>query len=234
MSKSISGSLFSNTPRVALGRDIDAYVINLSHRQDRLQQFLAMWGDSGLPIDAVTRIEAVHDSDFGGIGCTKSHLLSLTTYLAHGSSPYCAIFEDDFFFRQPVSEVNKRVSQALTEHPGLDVFLLSGCYVRATPDDQDGNRILRVLMAQTTSGYIVRRGYVHGLLDVFARSLVDMERYRSHPDRAYIYSMYAADQVWKPLQQHDEWYCTLPMLGGQCLSYSDIQKCTVNMLSVNS
>jgi hypothetical protein len=51
-----------------------------------------------------------------------------------------------------------------------------------------------------------------------------LEKHKNSPGRGIAYERYAIDQQWKEIQRSGGWYSSLPMLGEQTASYSDIGK----------
>ncbi len=205
---------------------LQSYVVNLDSRSDRLESFRHGLTELGYDVEAVQRVSAIRDADFGGLGCLKSHLHCLTDFLIRSSREYCCVLEDDFRFRVGCSEVESAVNALTEANPSWDVFLLAGTHPVTLPDviaTCAGHQVKKVFTSQSCAGYIVRRDYSTSLINVFMESLISMERHRHVKPRSLIYHSFAIDQRWKRLQQRDAWFCTEPMVGHQAASHSDIE-----------
>ena len=180
-------------------------------------------------------LRAVEDPDFGGLGCSKSHLKALVNFLTESTKPYCAIFEDDFVFRQS-KDVCEQIIQTLDDKTTWDVFAFAGTEVRSFSTDCDVHEHMleRVFDSVTASGYLVSRQYAHVLIENLLESIVGMEKYKHIEQRKIVYRKYALDRTWNRLQSRDSWFCTQPMLGHQTPSFSDIEKKQVDYAEYSS
>ena len=207
-----------------------AYFINLSHRADRALQLMRNLEEMSFSREEFLRIEAVLDKDFGGLGCAKSHILTLTRFICESEKSYCLILEDDFNFRVDRAVVEAYINAVVSVDPNWQVALLAGTLVEAHEPIRalEGLTINKVYTSQSTAGYIVRREYVSKLIDVYFASVDGMEKNRAVEQRRAVYAKFSIDQTWKTLQRRDNWYCSLPMIGCQIGSFSDIEGVIVN------
>ena len=74
--------------------------------------------------------------------------------------------------------------------------------------------LLKVLDAQTASGYLVSASAYTMLIELYERTLPDLERFK-------LGDLYANDQVWKKLQPSSRWYAFRTRLGIQRPGFSD-------------
>jgi glycosyl transferase family 25 len=213
----------NNTPRV--------YQINLRARDDRWQQCRLNHHEKGFPDGFVQRFEACEDSDFGGLGCAKSHVKLLAEFLTQDETPVCIVLEDDFDFRISFTEFAEKLQAVEKSGVQWDVLLLAGTEVLTL--DQRVGEMFRVFESHTTSGYIVSRSYVPVLAHCFMESVVAMQRFRHGQPRGVFYGRLAIDQVWKRLQRRDRWYIWTPALGGQRASFSDIEGAFANYAAIS-
>lgn len=212
------------TVAIQLGNgDLAGYRINLAKRTDRMEECRKNQSEFGYPDDAITLIRAVEDSDFGAIGCGKSHIEGLTDYFVNGKSPYCMMLEDDFDFLRPAHELLDSLANIGKSGLHWDVLLLAG--TRVLPFEQPASApfLLRVLDSQTTAGYIVNKHYVPKLLGCFLDAVAQLERFRGVEARHLIHSRFAIDIAWKNLQRQDHWYIANPVFGHQRVGFSDIE-----------
>lgn len=217
-------------------KNSSCYLISLEHRDDRRQKFIENTNQKGFELDTFEWINAVQDSDFGGLGCAKSHLSALAKFLTSTENAYCCIFEDDFNFRESKDFSERLINQVISDFHGCNVFLLGGTFVTPIPTNStiENHTINQVFEANSASGYLVKRKYVPKIMEVFMESILGMEAYRAASPRKVIYDRFAIDQTWKRLQRTDEWYSSTPMLGEQIASYSDIEKTDVDYSDYSS
>ena len=71
--------------------------INLEHRKDRNEQLLETMKELNVPSEKIQRINAIHNN-IGALGCTKSHILTLETFL-QSDHKVCLVVEDDFTYK---------------------------------------------------------------------------------------------------------------------------------------
>lgn len=206
------------------------YLISLDAREDRRAMFVTNTDSQGFELNTFEWIRAIEDKDFGGLGCAKSHLLAMTKFMTETENEWCCIFEDDFNFRDTREATEQAIDYTFKKFPDLDVFLLGGTKLTPIPTNAEVGmyKVNQVFESATTSGYIVRRRYVKQLMINCMDSIIGMEKFRAASPRSVIYHKFAIDQTWKKLQRTDNWYCTIPMLGAQVPSYSDIEKADID------
>lgn len=210
------------------------FVVNLSHRPDRYQEFCKNMLSANMNLNDIKKFDAIYDEDFGGLGCAKSHSAVLSWFLTYGdiSSKSCTVFEDDFILRVDAESIASTIQKVELINPDWKVILLSGTHTITLPNLHDD--IAEIFESQSASGYIVNRNFIPQLLNVYNNSINLMERFRLMQPRTSIYHSFAIDQAWKRLQHDGGWYCRIPMLGYQTESYSDIEKKTVNYSTESS
>ncbi len=203
---------------------ISKYVINLDHRTDRYTSFINSCNQNILNNSEIIRISASYDSDFGGLGCARSHLRALTEFLTSSSNQHCIIFEDDFVWNNNAHLFDNEFLKFLNTHPTYNVFLLSGAHVIKGEAIKNSPELYEIFESSTASGYIVNRNYAPALINIYCNSILMMEKYRGVNERGLIYSRFAIDQAWKNEQRKGNWFAKIPMYGKQRPSYSDIEK----------
>ena len=202
------------------------YCINLDRRSDRWSECQANYESMGLSTAAVRRVPAVEDTDFGALGCAKSHVSVLSHFLTQESAPYCLVLEDDFDLVRPFSELVDSFNRLASERIDWDALLLVGTSVIAGARQEPG--IARVIESQCTAGYLVNRRYAPALLACFAESIPLLESLRGLQPRHLAVSRLAIDVAWKRLQRRDRWHIFTPSMGRQRPSFSDIEQRVVN------
>ena len=207
---------FSND-RPPIARRIDAiYYINLEKREDRKQEFLDNFSE--VDENRIVRVNAHYYPDNGAVGCLMSHINALNVALKDGRGENILICEDDFTIKD-MDYCNKMLDLLFEKIPDWDVVMLG----QNTIDSQDtgigtpeGEKIVRILNSQTTSGYLIKARYIPRLLEIYER---DMNQFVKTGE----WGNYYTDQSWKVLQAKDRWYSFQPTVGVQRASYSNIQ-----------
>jgi len=189
------------------------YWINLDHREDRKKNFLEEMKKLNLPLNRIVRISATYEPERGHLGCCKSHVRCLETFL---ESPYknCLIFEDDFVFTVSPKEIQRGLHALVDYNVNYDVCMLSGSEIEIV--DSDYSFLNKVIYATTTSGYLVSRQFAPTLLNNFRESCALLE------NNYELHCYYAVDQYWNRLQSISNWFIFKPKMGIQHGSFSDI------------
>lgn len=185
------------------------YYINLEHRTDRNLQMLGELERMNIPNESYERYPAIYHKEIGGVGCGRSHIAVLEDAIQKGYNQIM-ILEDDFIF-DVSPEIFYEKMEKLSDKQ-YDVCMLS--YHLFDYRECGEEEFRKVLNAQTTSGYIIKRHYYKTLVDVFKWSVENFERTNHH-------WLYAIDAAWSPLQRKDNWLCFYPRIGKQSTSYSD-------------
>jgi hypothetical protein len=209
---------------------IKSYVINLDHRDDRLQSFISNHVQFGYDKLDFKRISAIYDENFGGLGCAKSHLIALGDFLISSNYSHCLILEDDFRFRYDYNFFTKKINDLENFDKNYKAFIMAGTNVISA----DKGEFQEIFESQSTSGYLLPRSSVQSIVSNFSRSIYLMEKFRNFQDRKLIYNRFSIDQTWKYLQQEGGWYSLYPMIGYQEESFSDIEKRNVNYENVSA
>jgi GR25 family glycosyltransferase involved in LPS biosynthesis len=179
--------------------------INLDRRTDRKQEFESEVKKLGIEVE---RFSAIERSP-GGIGCCTSHL-ELLKRARYEGLPEVLLFEDDFECLVSKEEFENVLKSLPSDY---DVVMLAYNLIRGEPyNDQFG----KVVEAQTTSGYIVHSKFYDTLIKTWETGL---ENYEANPS---VHWLYILDQTWKPLQLTHNFYYTIPRVGRQRPSWSDI------------
>ena len=200
------------------------YYINLDHRDDRKIEFLREMAKTR--INNIHRISAIYEKDRGHLGCTKSHIKTLETFI---NSKYqnCIVFEDDFeFTTDPLVILNEFFKNNIN----YDVCMLSG-NVSDVREISEHNFIKKVYSVQTSSGYMVSKKFAPTLLQNLKEGCEKLEKSYNEgtPEKPYEH-YYALDQYWSlNLQPATNWYIFDPKLGKQRRSYSDIDQRIIDL-----
>jgi len=186
--------------------------INLDERVDRklqVQQELLKF----FPAEKIQRFAAIR-TEFGGIGCSMSHIAVLEMAKREGWRNVL-IVEDDFVWASRI-DASEKILTRLMSNP-YDAIVLGGSLIRCDLVS------FRLESCQSTTAYIVDRGYIDRMLENYKEGLQKLQETGDYPT-------YALDQYWKRLHASGRWYIIMPIMGAQRPGYSDIEKRNVNYL----
>lgn len=204
------------------------YYINLDHREDRCKEFLGEMERMGVPSKKIVRIPAVYKPKQGDWGCSLSHVKTMKMF-QESSYTNCIVFEDDFMFTEDLGKVDSAFKFFFHENIPYDVCMLSGSVIQSE-EVSDTSIVLKLLEAQTTSGYMVSKAYCPTLLTNYQEGAALIEKsYQEKGKGVEIQHAFCVDQYWKRLQPRGNWYIFNPKLGKQRDSFSDIMGGNVKM-----
>lgn len=192
------------------------YYINLPSRTDRKEQMETELRRVGFQDHQIHRINAIATPGFGALGCGKSHIQALQTFLA-SSHEVGLILEDDFMVNIDVNWARFLVKTLFADRIDFDVVMLAGNIMK----DQLGPQpyLRKVLDAQTASAYLVTKQFAPKILNNFQEAVQNLESWHNtHGERKHEFCI---DQSWKSLQPPNRWYIFYPKVGLQRESYSD-------------
>jgi glycosyl transferase family 25 len=202
---------------------IDAiYYINLDHRTDRKEEFLRCMNDLEVPESKIQRISAIYEPNLGALGCTKSHIIAIETFL-NSDNKICIIFEDDFQYKNKDTFMSD-ISKIFETNMPFDIVQLSynNLYM---PElfyqviDTEYSFLKRVNKTICASSYIITRKFAPKLLENFRESSELLSIHGNINDTTYVLDVY-----WHKIQGQSQWYIISPSIGYQRASYSDICK----------
>jgi len=189
------------------------YYINLEHRVDRFEHINYQLSKTNIDPLKINKINAIYQQNFGCLGCSKSHILVLETFIKSGHEN-CIILEDDFEFIQDQELINHQINRVFNELDNFDVLLLSSNTILS--QETKHNFIVKIIDSQTTSGYAVSRQFAPILLENYKEGA----KLLSSGGNPYLYSI---DMYIKKIQPNYNWYCLNPKIGKQTFSWSDIE-----------
>jgi GR25 family glycosyltransferase involved in LPS biosynthesis len=200
---------------------IDTYVINMKSRSDRREQVSSEISKARLNPELVKFIDAKYTPRNGAIGCALSHAKALSEFLFNSNSEYGLFLEDDFEIINQ-EEFYAAVASIMTAADNWDVLLLAS-NVAAPICNTSLPNVFKVVHAQTTCAYLVKRKYAPTLVRTFFECAEYLSaNYLSLETKTLNY-LSAIDMAWKPLQLSANFYACLPPLARQRESYSDIE-----------
>lgn len=190
------------------------FYINLNHRKDRYDHINKELGKTNIEKSKINRIEGIYYKTFGILGCAKSHILALESFIKSGKEN-CIIFEDDFEFTKSQDEVNTLINTFFNCKIDFDVLMLASNTLNETTTQYSFLR--KIIDAQTLSGYCVNKKFAPILLKNYKESVMILESI-GHKVHQFCFDIYM-----KQLQPISKWYCLNPKIGRQLESYSDIE-----------
>ena len=182
--------------------------INLDKRTDRNEQIQAELRAMELDFERRSGVE----HEIGHLGCGLAHLKVLKEAREQGWESVL-ILEDDFQFLADKARVEEGF-KAIEDLGPWHVIMFGYNSLRSQPYNE---HFLRILDAQTTSGYMVHSSFYDKLIQLWEESMRDLEK-------THMGHLYALDQSWKRLQPVNLFYGFSPRLGQQRESWSDIEK----------
>lgn len=206
---------------------LEIKIINLLHRNDRREESLIELKKINL-----NKSDIFHEAKFvpehGAIGCALSHSKVLFDFMHNTNKNVLMTLEDDFEINDEINFI-KTLNDVINSNEPWDVFLLG--HNQAIPIEITSiEGVNRVINAQTTSGYLVKRKYAPILLMNFLESANKLNQYKNlpTPNKELAVSILAMDIYWKKLQLKDNFIAAIPALIKQRKSYSDIYKDVVD------
>ena len=182
--------------------------INLKKRTDRKENIEKELNNFGLDYE---RFEAIETPGIGILGCGLSHL-AILKLAKERNYENVIILEDDFTFLVSKEELQHQLTEFFKLKIDYDTCFLSYNIQRFQP--LDNGIVNKILENQTASGYIVNNKYYDKLINLYEYAMPLLAQTRSH-------WIYANDQIWKKLQEKDNWYYFIKRIGKQQDGYSD-------------
>jgi len=192
------------------------YFINLDHRTDRLEHITNELNKTNIEPIKINKISAIYTPNLGALGCSKSHVIAIESFLkTPETNQTCLILEDDFVFTQEQCVVNDLINKVFENNVDFDVLMLSANIGHQMPTTYPF--LTKIYNAQTTSGYVVCRRFASILLDNYKQSVELLEEHNIGYNNCI-------DMHMKQLQPYYNWYCLNPKIGIQLPSFSDVEK----------
>ena len=174
------------------------YYINCSHRKDRRDSIVSLLQQEGFDESEYKRIDAHYIKENGSLGCARSHIEALESFL-ESNCEFAVIMEDDLSWSLPGTMRYEFIEKAI-ECDKWDVFLLSGSLHKDSKIEKIDANFSRFSSITTTAFYIVKRNFCEELLETYR---VSEKKLKENPE---LHSVYAIDQNWKKLQVYNNFY----------------------------
>jgi len=186
------------------------FYINLDKRPDRKVEFESSMTDIEWTTERFPGIYCPPPK--GIVGCTKSHLAVLKL-AKERNYKNVLIFEDDFEWIEPPRIVEDELSKLFINNPDFDVCFLAYNLKRGK-QDKHYSFLIKTEYSTTASAYIVNQHYYDKLIALYEDCIPKLNTTMKH-------WVYANDQIWRSLQEKDNWYCFMRRLGKQRDGFSD-------------
>ena len=197
------------------------YFINLDKRMDRLEEISKELKKMEIPPEKVNRVRAF-EHKFGLLGCVKSHIGTIRHFISTGKDR-CLILEDDFQFTESKEKTNEVLNKIFESNIKIDCLMLAtvgkGIYISPTIEQ---DVLQKIYWAPTTSAYIITKEYAPRLLHNFNEGAKKLEKWINAFGE--IESSFSLDVYWVHEQLYSSFYLTVPKLGKQSNSPSDINQ----------
>ena len=196
------------------------YFINLERRPDRLQEIVNELIKMEIPSQKIIRVNAL-DHKFAPLGCSKSHIWAIKHFITTGKDR-CLILEDDFKFTESKERTNEILHKIFTSDIKIDCLMLTtvekGLHISPTFEK---DILQKIYWAPTTAGYSITKEYAPRLLHNFNEGAIKLEKWINAFGE--IESSFTLDIYWIHEQLYSSFYLTVPKLGKQSNSPSDIK-----------
>jgi GR25 family glycosyltransferase involved in LPS biosynthesis len=194
----------------------------LESRPDRNEEILSEINKVGL-LNKTTRINAVQEiSGRGSLGCTKSHIIALETFINSGHNN-CIIFEDDFIFVKNLELVKKQFYKLFTNQIDYDLVMLETGRSKKLIKTKY-KFLLRSKCTHHSGGYLITKAFAPVLLQNFKESAELLEQDYENKIPHSKHKKHILDHYWCKLQgKNTKWYIFKPIVGKQSGSQSNIR-----------
>jgi hypothetical protein len=186
------------------------YILNLEERVDRYYDTLLALAAVKAPLDRIYHYKAKKDDTPAYIGATQNHVDCIRHFKESGKST-CLILEDDFVFRDDVTDVWDTLEKFWKLNLDYNICFLS---ISKHGERQPFNEIVSVSKQSctTSSGYFLNKETVSAVLDVTDEGL------RLMRETGDLHT-YCIDRYWSKLSKL---YFFKTKLGFQRPSYSNL------------
>lgn len=199
---------------------LKGFYINLKKRTDRKNLFEKLKQKFNFFKD-IQRFEAI-EHDNGAIGCGKSHI-EVLKLLSNVKENYVAVLEDDLIVIDE-NHLNSFIKdfEKVKNTPYWDIIILTP-YAKKLDSKpfMKQNNFFRIFNNKTTTGMIIKKKWLHNLIDSHEEAIKSLEN--NLPGKKF-----AIDQYWCKLQTKHNFYCYNKWCFGHLPGYSDIAGRKVN------
>ena len=188
-------------------------IINLKHRNDRLEESLSILYEGGVDLLKVRVLEASYNPSNGAKGCSESHYRAMVMAKEHNMKNVL-ILEDDFKFKFEIEEVANRIHETIKKLKKWDVIQLSWGLngYKHRSKILKGVKYVRQLNheirgAWLTTAFLVNNTVYDRLIENF------YESFEKQPDiRPREMCRWVVDRNWWKVQRETDWFIFVPKL----------------------
>ena len=188
-------------------------IINLKHRNDRLEESLTILYEAGVDLLKIRVLEASYNPSNGAKGCSESHYRAMLLAKQHNMKNVL-ILEDDFKFKFEIDEVARRIDETIKKLEKWDVMQLSwglNDYKNRSKINR-GMKYVRQLDhhfrgAWLTTAFLVNNTIYDKLIENFYESFQKQPEIK--PDEI---CRWVVDRNWWKVQRESEWFIFVPKL----------------------
>ena len=197
-----------------------AYYINLESRPDRKEQILREINRIGLNSTRINGIPEI--SGRGSLGCSKSHIIALETFINSGYKN-CIIFEDDFIFVRKIERVKTQFYRLFSNQVDYNLVMLEkGNSISVRNDTY--KFLLTSICTKHAAGYLITKEFAPILLQNFKEGAELLEQDYDNEIPHSQHKKHILDHYWCKLQgENKKWYIFNPIIGKQSGSQSNIR-----------
>ena len=198
---------------------INGFYINLDERKDRYNHFEKLKRHN-LFLKNINRFSAIKNSN-GALGCTMSHYNALKiAYEKYKNDECIVIFEDDFCILNE-NIFNDFINDFELIKNNKDWSIITFTRRSGTYYGKYDNKFNYIKGTQTMSGYIIKTIFIQSLINKLEIGITNMKNGLSEHNNT-------CDQIWKSLQNENNFIYYNNVFAGQLPSYSNLEKCVVN------
>jgi GR25 family glycosyltransferase involved in LPS biosynthesis len=194
------------------------YFINLDKRTDRLEEISGELRKMEIPPEKVMRV-AAYEHNFGILGNVISHIFIIKHFIQSGKDR-CLIMEDDFQFTETKEKTNEILTKIFNSKYEIDCLMLAGNSNSVLMNLECDGALQKVFWASCTVGYCITKEYAPLLLHNFQEGAAKLEKWITAFNETE--TSFTLDFYWIHEQVRSQYYFTVPKLGRQSGSASDI------------
>lgn len=184
------------------------FYINLDKRTDRREEIENELNRLELQYERFPAIE----HSLGIAGCGLSHMTVLKIAKERGYKNVL-IFEDDFAFWVSKNEFQEKIDLLFSVNPGFDVCMFTYSH-EIVEDISDVTCLKKVKFASNAACYLVNNHYYDAIINLYEHNMPLLIQTEAH-------WKYSNDQIWRELQEKDNWYCSSQIMGQQRDGFSN-------------
>lgn len=188
-------------------------IINLKHRQDRLEESLNILKESNIEMSKVRIIDATYIPSNGAKGCSHSHYNAIKHAKEHDYKNVL-ILEDDFKWNLPFEKIEKRLCLTVEKNPDWKVLQLSWGLnnYKKRASLVPGNKFIRRLCHPLRGSWLTTAYFVNACMyDMLIQNFFESYE-KQNIEREKSFYRWVLDRYWWKVQRQVDWDIFIPKL----------------------